>query len=581
MRKIIILPALFTVLLLAVAFSVNIALASARPFHPWDMVFPFQDFAEQSRAWILISDTQRASYFLDLTSQRTEDLLVAAGTYQTERGIDSLDKAFTQAIAGLAEVPESKLENLGDQVNDLLLRMDLVLQSLSGLPPDKVTSVQELQAKVAFLQDLLMLVDGGSQVAMGAKIGELQVGSGRSTVVQDPSETGEIPPLEVLFPPGSPGALHEFYPLVGEHSELECSACHSNGQYSGTPNLCMDCHLEEKPLDHYDGDCATCHTPFSWQEVNFDHSAVGTEDCLTCHAKDQPAGHYAAQCSACHNTINWTQVDFNHQAVNTKDCQSCHSPEKPSKHYSGQCSACHNTSNWRQANFNHQAVRATDCVGCHSGRKPANHYGGQCSACHNTTNWSQAKFNHQVVGATDCVSCHQGRKPANHYNGQCSACHSTSSWSGARFNHGAAGATDCKACHSGRKPANHYGGQCSACHSTKSWSGATFNHSAAGATDCKACHSGKKPANHFDGQCSQCHTTSSWGGASFNHSFPMNHGNANGDCSKCHPSGGSQYNCFACHDKDKMINKHNEKGITDIAGRCLNCHPGGRGGDGD
>jgi hypothetical protein len=59
----------------------------------------------------------------------------------------------------------------------------------------------------------------------------------------------------------------------------------------------------------------------------------------------------------------------------------------------------------------------------------------------------------------------------------------------------------------------------------------------------------------------------------------MNHGDANGKCSKCHPSGGANYNCYACHDKDKMINKHNEKSITDISNRCLECHRRGEKGE--
>jgi hypothetical protein len=62
----------------------------------------------------------------------------------------------------------------------------------------------------------------------------------------------------------------------------------------------------------------------------------------------------------------------------------------------------------------------------------------------------------------------------------------------------------------------------------------------------------------------------------------MDHGGAKGNCSKCHPSGGAQYNCFACHDKDKINKKHNEKGISDFGGRCLECHPRGKeGGDDD
>jgi hypothetical protein len=52
----------------------------------------------------------------------------------------------------------------------------------------------------------------------------------------------------------------------------------------------------------------------------------------------------------------------------------------------------------------------------------------------------------------------------------------------------------------------------------------------------------------------------------------MNHGGANGNCSKCHPSGGAKYNCYACHDKGKTINKHNEEGISNLDNRCLDCH---------
>jgi hypothetical protein len=55
----------------------------------------------------------------------------------------------------------------------------------------------------------------------------------------------------------------------------------------------------------------------------------------------------------------------------------------------------------------------------------------------------------------------------------------------------------------------------------------------------------------------------------------MNHKNANGNCSKCHPSKSSAYTCYNCHDKAKMENKHDEKGIFDIASRCAECHRGG------
>jgi len=61
----------------------------------------------------------------------------------------------------------------------------------------------------------------------------------------------------------------------------------------------------------------------------------------------------------------------------------------------------------------------------------------------------------------------------------------------------------------------------------------------------------------------------------------VKHGDADGKCIKCHPSGGSDYNCYACHDKDKMLKEHNEEGISDLGNRCLNCHPNGKEGDDD
>lgn len=538
MRRFIIFAVLVSLVLLTVGISAQVALATARPLHPGHPIFPFQDFGEQARARFIIGETDQATYYLELALQRTEDLVILRDGDHALLAVNYLNQALDRAIKAIVEAPEQDLLNLSAQLSDLILRIDLALGDSSDFPSDQAIAVENLQAKLDTLVAILAGVPGIDQVALASK--NLQSFSNVGDDLEGGNQTGssEVSPYDVLFPPGSPGAEHEFFPLEGEHAELDCLSCHSDAQYAGTPNLCIDCHLEEVPDPHFSGDCSTCHSPYSWQQIDFDHNNMDASDCQLCHSGEEPDDHYQAQCSACHNTVDWKQADFNHQAVDTKGCQFCHSNDKPAKHYSGQCSACHNTSNWAQVDFNHQAVGATDCKACHANIKPQNHYSGQCSACHNTTNWSQVSFNHQAVGATDC-----------------------------------------KACHSGNKPANHWGGQCSACHNTSSWSQAKFNHSAAGAADCKACHSGKKPANHFDGQCSQCHSTSSWKGASFNHSFPMNHGGANGNCSKCHPSGSAKYNCFACHDKGKMTNEHSEEGISGIDGRCLSCHT--RGGESD
>lgn len=538
MKKYLILAALITLLFVAVTVSAEVAFATAHPLRPDQALFPLQDFAERVRERITPGIAGRSAYALEVADMRADDLFVLAGSEDVQIAALHLDQAVERLVTSANKLSEGDSANLLDDLSCLTIKLRILVDDFGDESSAQIETKAMLQAKISALETLLSNLNGGNQMAVSADLKQmLQV----SENLDGETNGTQVPPHSIQFPPGSPGAEHQFFQLDGAHQELECMDCHDNGQYAGTPNLCIDCHADRLPENHYGENCSGCHSATSWQAVLFNHDILDTSDCQACHLDDSAVGHYSGQCSACHNNVDWQRADFSHQAVDTQDCLSCHSEDRPENHFQAQCSACHITSSWTRVDFNHQAVGATDCQSCHNNRKPTNHYGGQCSACHNTTNWSQANFNHQAVGATDC-----------------------------------------KACHSGRKPANHFGGQCSACHSTSQWAGAKFNHGAAGATDCKACHSGRKPANHFDGQCSKCHTTSTWGGASFNHKFPMNHGDANGKCSQCHPSGGSQFNCFACHDKGKINNEHSEEGISNFVSRCLDCHPRGKeGGGGD
>jgi hypothetical protein len=274
--------------------------------------------------------------------------------------------------------------------------------------------------------------------------------------------------------------------------------------------------------------------------------------------------HTLLACESCH-------VDGTY-AGTPRMCIQCHLDKRPEGHYEFDCFSCHTPQAWDQVIFNHTLVDVTDCTSCHLVNRPLNHYTGQCSACHQTADWLPAEFDHAVAGATDCQSCHTVIRPAKHYVGQCSACHNTPAWLPAHFNHKAAGANDCQSCHNKNRPANHFSGQCSSCHRTIAWIPATFNHS--GNADCQSCH--KPPANHWPGNCSNCHSPSGWGKISVQgHSFPMNHGNADGECADCHSSNSPSVNCYKCHNQAKMEQKHGEEGIFNIAGRCLSCHPNG------
>ena len=607
--------AIFVAVLLAVTSVV--ALAAIAPLHAGQGLFQVQYWVEHQYERLITNPLSGAQYELLLLERRLGDIKQVTGTPAESEVLNSVYVEIGHALEMFkATQPEDEtvLRKLFVQDIDQLL---VLLDTATFVAENTPQALEDFRVNITALR-----------AAAENPANSLATLAG--TVTIPGIQTGETPaigsagvpfsPHMILFPPGSPGAKHLFFPLEGRHAQITCQTCHTEGNYAGTPNQCLDCHMTNRPASHFEGQCALCHNSTAWLPSTFDHATagavdcqschlsvrpanhfagqcaachattawlpatfshqtVGAFDCQSCHLSKRPANHFAGQCSSCHTTTAWTGAVFNHQAAGATDCQSCHISRRPANHFTGQCGACHTTTAWTGAVFNHQVAGATNCQSCHISKRPANHFAGQCSACHSTTSWAGAVFNHQVAGATDCQSCHINRRPANHFAGQCSSCHSTTSWAGAIFNHQAAGATDCQSCHINRRPANHFSGQCSACHSTSSWAGAVFNHQAAGATDCQSCHLSRRPANHFSGQCSDCHSTSGWLPANFNHSFPINHNGANGVCATCHPSGTSSFTCFNCHNQSELTKKHNEKGIPDFIERCMDCHADGRNND--
>jgi hypothetical protein len=578
MRRPILFILLAFVLAVSATVTLGLGLVLGAPFHPGQGMFQVQFLAEQALETLTVEPSAQANLYLDLLARRTADLAAADSPEAKNLAFNYLSAQLDDTLAVLAALPETISARIRARFQEELVRIQTAFGAdvqTDGLMMDFRVKVTYLQAAAADLnRPLSQLLTSFSAIPEAAS----QALTGQVALLNQRPTPGSIdPPHVVNFPAGSVGAMHAFFPLSGKHAAIDCQACHSKGLYAGTPKDCVSCHQAATPPNHYQADCALCHSTTAWNPAIFNHKAVDTSNCVNCHQKNTPANHWSGQCSLCHNVDAWKPASFNHSAAGATDCVTCHTKDKPANHFNGQCSQCHSTSSWTGASFNHAAQNATDCQSCHSNKKPANHFDGQCSQCHNTSSWGGASFNHAAQNATDCQSCHSNKKPANHFAGQCSQCHNTSSWGGASFNHAAQNATDCQSCHSNKKPANHFAGQCSQCHSTSSWAGASFNHAAQNATDCQSCHSKDKPANHFAGQCSQCHTTSSWGGATFNHTFPLNHGGANGQCAQCHPSGGSAWTCFNCHKKAEMDQKHNK--IPNYATRCMECHANGKSGD--
>ncbi|OJX38190.1 MAG: hypothetical protein BGO78_09205 [Chloroflexi bacterium 44-23] len=536
MRKTLLILTLIVLFIMSGISAAVFAFVEIAPIHPEGKLFQMQDHLEHAMLVFYINPTSKSWYELKILDKRVKGLDNIAGKQEEAQHINNVWVELDHVLKRFQDGNSDDIENLRLH---FVKTLSTIQKSMNQFIYLKENFPIEFSLALEELNQLKILAENDSNPLSGLYVlnqalmkNDTKVSSLLNSA---PERQDTIDPRKIPFLPGSTGANHQFFPLMGKHAELTCEGCHSGLTYEGLPDQCVECHLAVLPDNHYQGVCSLCHT------------ATG-----------------------------WVPTFFNHSVALATDCQSCHLVNKPANHFSGQCSSCHSTTAWIPASFDHAIAGATNCQSCHNKNKPTNHFSGQCSACHSINAWIPASFNHAIAGATDCQSCHSGNKPANHFSGQCSACHSTNVWRPASFNHAAMGATDCQGCHSGNKPANHFSGQCSACHSTNAWRPASFNHAAIGATDCQGCHSGNKPANHFAGQCSDCHSTDSWGGANFSHSFPLNHGDANGECAQCHPSGGSSWTCFNCHSQSKMTEKHVDKGIPDYVTRCMECHGNGK-----
>ena len=390
--------------------------------------------------------------------------------------------------------------------------------------------------------------------------------------------------------------------LLGGHQGLGCSACHRGAltvlALQTTPTRCLACHAKD---DVHAGrlgqECDTCHTPQTWTDATLEHQLTGfqlegshaTADCLGCHVdrrwsgiptdclgchkgQDPHAGQFAADCDACHAPTQWSEIHFDHQTS---------SYPLAGAHLQAACDSCHARGRY--------VGTPTSCLSCHASDDEHNgQFGQDCSSCHRPTRWSEVTFDHNrsafpLVGAhldiacdschaggryvgtpTSCVNCHASDDKHNGQFGRdCSACHRATRWSDVTFDHNRSGFPLTGA---------HRSVGCANCHAGGSFSGMP--------TACSACHS--EPQIHqgvFGQDCAACHSTSAWLPASWNgpHTFPMNHGDAGGQCSTCHPSGYSEYTCYGCHKHDpaEIEKKHQEKGIPDFSD-CTSCHATGK-----
>ena len=206
---------------------------------------------------------------------------------------------------------------------------------------------------------------------------------------------------------------HDSFRLRGQHAVIDCSDCHSSGQYKGLPTVCVFCHLDDylnaKDPDHkqlgFHTDCEVCHgtDAVTWKNVNVSHNqyfplqgAHTNLDCSKCHINNL---HPPKECIGCHGEDYDSAVDPNHKTAGfPTDCALCHYPShlfwsqaifdhsfpiESGKHAHWDCTDCHITANYRDFS----------CTHCHSHDKrrmdsthrgiPGYSYNSQsCYACH-------------------------------------------------------------------------------------------------------------------------------------------------------------------------------------------------------
>ncbi len=187
------------------------------------------------------------------------------------------------------------------------------------------------------------------------------------------------------------------FSLTGAHTETECTACHIDNVFKGTPQGCFACHQQDDAHNgEFGQDCTRCHTPDTWEGATFDHSLTmfsltgahtetectachidnvfkGTPpECFACHTDPKMhAGLFGPECINCHTTNAWTPAQYNlphtfpmdHREREIKPCQTCH----PTDLQTYTCYGCHEH---KPAEIQHKHLEEgipqfQDCVQCH------------------------------------------------------------------------------------------------------------------------------------------------------------------------------------------------------------------------
>ncbi|MDJ0926533.1 MAG: cytochrome C [Gammaproteobacteria bacterium] len=121
------------------------------------------------------------------------------------------------------------------------------------------------------------------------------------------------------------------FPLIGQHRDTSCDACHESARFLDAPQACVDCHRDDDVHEAGLGTaCGNCHNPNDWAFSVFDH-ARQTRFVLD-------GAHVDLVCESCHDR------PLEKQNLSLGSCSACHRADDIHRgEFGSDCARCHNT----------------------------------------------------------------------------------------------------------------------------------------------------------------------------------------------------------------------------------------------
>jgi hypothetical protein len=202
------------------------------------------------------------------------------------------------------------------------------------------------------------------------------------------------------------------WPLTGFHTTLQCSQCHTSGNYSLTSTTCVGCHLKDfqntTNPNHisvgFPQQCDVCHSTAAWTPATFNHN--NTTFPLT-------GAHTTVACANCHVNNNYTTLPTDCYSCHKVDYQGTNNPNHVAAGFPTTCALCHSTSSWLGATFNHTWFNVNHgnangvCATCHTNSSDYSVF--QCTNCHTkgNTDGEHRNVSGYVYNSVNCYQCHR------------------------------------------------------------------------------------------------------------------------------------------------------------------------------